>query len=84
MKATAYRIINERTNEVELEGIVRHTADNIYPAQDRPDLVEEFPNLPYEVELHHFQVEGLRVETYNFSLTWEEATRLKQAKYWYD
>lgn len=75
MQATAYQIIRLSDDEVLLEGIVRDSEDRIYPAQEEPYLVEEFPDMPYECELHHFQVTGCAIKTFNFEISWNEAIR---------
>lgn len=76
MDAIAWRITNEKTGQVLLEGIVTSLYDTIYPAQEEPYLKEEFPELPYEVELKDFKVEGLQIETLNFEISWEQVANL--------
>jgi hypothetical protein len=72
MEALAYRIIRLSDEEVLFEGIVRHSEDSIYPAQTEPHLLEEFPDLPHQCELHHFQVKGLAIKTIAFDISWNE------------
>lgn len=84
MQAVAYRIINDATKEVVLEGIVRDTEDDIFPSQEANWLLEEFPDLPSQVELHHFKVKGLTLETKSFQITWDEISKLPDAKYWWN
>lgn len=67
-KGFAYQIKRQDNNEVLFEGILRHSEDTIYPAQEEPYLKEEFPELPYEVEFYHFKVPGLYTEGFYFSV----------------
>ncbi len=77
MEAIAYRIIEESTDLVILEGIVRYTDDNIYPAQDAAYLKTDYPELPFEVEVGKFSVKGLRLETIRFELEWKDVLVIK-------
>lgn len=82
MKATAYQIIRLSDEEVLDEGIVSDSESTIYPAQNEPYLVEEFPDMPYECELHHFQVTGCAIRTVQFDITWEQANEHKMRNRW--
>ena len=73
----AYQIKRKSTNEVLFKGIIRNSEDTIYPAQESPDLLEEFSELPYECEFHHFKVTGLVAEGFYFSTTIQELEKWK-------
>lgn len=75
MEAVAYRIFRTSDSETLFEGIVRNTEDNIYPAQEEPYLLNEFPDLPFECELHHFKVKGLSVLVVPFEIEFDEIIR---------
>lgn len=77
MNAIAYRATNSQTQEVLFEGIVNYMSDTIYPAQVEPSLREEFPTLPYEVELQHFSILGITMEIFEFSISFEEIVKYK-------
>jgi hypothetical protein len=84
MQAVAYQIRRQDNNEILIEGIVRDSEDTIYPSQDESYLLEEFPDLPSQVELHHFKVKGLVMETKNFTITWKQLLELPKAVNWWD
>lgn len=77
MEGFAYEIKRQDTNETILQGILRNSEDTIYPAQEEPYLVEEFPSLPYECEFHHFKVEGLIASGFYFDTSIEELEKWK-------
>ena len=72
-----FEIKRKSTNEVLLQGILRNSEDTIYPAQERPDVLEEFPELPHECQFHHFKVSGLVAEGFYFSTTVQELEKWK-------
>lgn len=72
-----YTIRKEDTKEIILQGILRNSEDSIYPAQEEPYLLEEFPDLPHECEFHHFKVKGLVAEGFYFSTTVSELLKWK-------
>ncbi len=82
MIALAYRIIRLDNKEVIMSGIVRNSEDNIYPAQEIGYMLDEFPELPYEVELHHFKVKGLKLETHPFVIEWKDVIKLPNPQYY--
>lgn len=71
LTAIAYRIIDEKTNEIYLEGIVENEYSAIYPAQIIPELQDEFPGFPSECEIRYFNVKGLKLEMRSFSIPWK-------------
>lgn len=71
-----YEIKNAQ-GEVVLSGILHHSEDVFYPAQERPDLLEHYPTLPYECEFHHFAVMGLKPSGFYFSTTVKELEKWK-------
>lgn len=76
MYAVAYRIKRQDDNQVLVQGIVRNSVDTIFPAPEINKLTE-FPELPFQCELHKFKVKGLVLETIEFELTWEEVLNKK-------
>jgi hypothetical protein len=77
VSGTVYQIIRKDTMEILLEGLVRHSGDTIYPAQDEPYLLDEFPNLPFECELYHFQCDGLEIHIFDFCIPVSDLVRYK-------
>ncbi len=71
LTAIAYRIIDEKTNEVYLEGIVEDEYSTICPAQDAYGLQEEFPDLPSQCQIRYFKVKGLTLDIRKFSIPWK-------------
>jgi hypothetical protein len=71
LTAIAYRITREDNNEVLFEGIVAEVYDVIYPAQENRRVQEEFPDLPSECEIRHFNVKGLKLDMREFSIPWK-------------
>jgi hypothetical protein len=71
LTAIAYRITREDNNEVLFEGIVTDIYDCICPAQESRWLTEEFPDLPSECEIRHFNVKGLKLDMRSFSIPWQ-------------
>lgn len=77
VSGVVYQITRKNTMEILLEGLLRHSEDKIYPAQDEPYLLDEFPNLLYECEAHHFQCEGLEINTFDFCIPVKELAKYK-------
>jgi hypothetical protein len=75
--AFAYQIKEQETNEVLFEGILRNSEDSIYPAQESPELLKEFPTLPHECEFRHFRVNGLYTEGFYFDIPMSELEKWK-------
>lgn len=76
-EAYAWRILRQDNDEELMSGIVAELDDNIYPAQEEHYLTEEFPSLPYEVEMCKFKVEGLKLEYFEFQMTWSQLLQFK-------
>lgn len=68
----AYRVCRVDNNEFLFGGIVSNMYVNIHPAHELRHLDHEFPNLPQEVEVKDFEVEGLYLEMREFSITWQQ------------
>jgi hypothetical protein len=77
VSGTVYQITRKDTMEVLLEGLVRHSGDTIYPAQDEPYLLDEFPNLSFQCELYNFQCDGLAIDTFDFCIPVSELAKYK-------
>jgi hypothetical protein len=77
VSGTVYRITRKHTMEIVLEGLVSNSEDTIYPAQDEPCLLEEFPDLPFECDWHHFHCDGLEIHTFDFCIPVSELVRYK-------
>ena len=67
MKAYYYRIYDSKIlQKTILEGIIRNSEDTIYPAQEIDN--EDYPDLPYECEAHHFQCMGAKLEGFEINI----------------
>jgi hypothetical protein len=66
MTATYYRIIEDSTNDIIEEGIVRDSEDRIYHQQ-----TTDIKELPFECELHHFKAKGYTLKQFNFDIPFE-------------
>lgn len=66
MEATYYAIKETSTEDIVLEGIIKNSEDTIYPQQETG-----IEKLPYECEVHHFKVDGYKIEICDFIITRE-------------
>ena len=70
-RGIVYQITNER-GDVVMEGIALDYYTKIYPQEYDSSLLEEYPEIPYEVELRNFQVKGLTLETKHFHVNFKD------------
>lgn len=67
-----YQIERNDTKEVVIAGITSNSEATICPAQIEPYLLDEFPSLPFECEMHKFKVPGLTLKVEQFTLDTED------------
>ena len=77
MLAYYYRIYDAKIPSYTIdEGIIRDCEDTIYPAQNYGQS-EEYPDLPYECEAHHFHCTGAKIEGFYFNISVENLKEYK-------
>lgn len=80
MNAIAFKIVkfneaSQREGEIIMTGIVRDVYDNIYPQTETG--IDE---MPYEVELRHFKVNGYKLTYFKFDIPYEDSEKFRISK----
>ena len=81
MEALAFKIVefseaSQREGEIVVIGIVKDVYDTIYP-QTETGIAE----MPYEVELRHFKVNGYKLIYFQFDITYTDCEKLRTSKF---
>ena len=81
MNAIAYKIVefnetSQKEGETIMSGIVRDVYDNIYPKTETG-----IKEMPYEIELRHFNVSGFKKIYFEFEISFEDAEKFRTSKY---
>ena len=80
MDAIAFKIVefneaSQREGEIVMTGIVRDVYDNIYPQTETG--IDE---MPYEVEIRHFEVSGYKLTYFKFDISYEDSEKFRISK----
>lgn len=80
MNAIAFKIVefneaSQREGEIVMTGIVRDVYDNIYPQTETG--IDE---MPYEVEIRHFKVNGYKLTYFEFDISYEDSEKFRISK----